>query len=75
MGLFSSKSKKDAPPVRRDVVRRLIKLGMEESDAGDRDIDSPEWKRANRRFTEAKNSASQAEVTAANEALSRHGYY
>ncbi|WP_432051147.1 hypothetical protein [Verrucosispora sp. NA02020] len=37
MGLFSKKSA--PPPVDRRVVMDLIKAGMDETDAADRDID------------------------------------
>lgn len=71
MGLF----RKDKPePVRRDQVLRLISLGMRETDAADRDIDSPEFDRAKTAYDIAASSATPAEVRAAHRALKRHGY-
>ncbi|MEU8327132.1 hypothetical protein ACGFH8_11870 [Micromonospora sp. NPDC049175] len=73
MGLFSSKPK-PAPPINRDVVRNLLKLGMAETDAADRDIDSPEFDAAKTKFERAFRAAAPADQTAAYEALRRHGY-
>jgi hypothetical protein len=60
--------------VRRDQVLRLIKLGMEETDAADRDIDSPEFQQAKERQAAEASVSTQAELRAAYDALKRHGY-
>lgn len=73
MGLFSSKKPTPAP-INRDVVRNLLKLGMAETDAADRDIDSPEFDAAKSKFERAMRSAAPADQAAAYEALKRHGY-
>lgn len=73
MGLFRSKNPAPAP-VNRDVVRSLLKLGMAETDAADRDIDSPEFDAAKARFDRAFRDAAPADQAAAYEALRRHGY-
>jgi hypothetical protein len=72
MGLFNNKPK--ASPVRRDQVRRLIKLGMEETDAADRDIESPEFRKAQARRDTEVGKSTKAELEAAHTALRRHGY-
>lgn len=59
---------------RRTEVLRLINLGMAETDAADRDIDSPQFDQAKARFDDALATATQAEKTAAFDALKRHGY-
>ncbi|WP_055480865.1 hypothetical protein [Sphaerimonospora mesophila] len=77
MGLFSKKKPTPEPPVRRDQVLRLIKLGMEETDAADRDIDeidSPLFNAAKARMDAELNRSTQAEINAAYDALKRHGY-
>jgi len=73
MGLFSSKPK-PATPINRDAVRNLLKLGMAETDAADRDIDSPEFDAAKVKFERALRAAAPADQAAAYEALKRHGY-
>lgn len=73
MGLFGGK--KQAPePVRRDEVLKLIKLGMRETDAADRDIHSPDFDRAKAKYDAAVLKSTLAERRAAHEALRRHGY-
>lgn len=72
MSLFRRKA--TPPPVDRRVVMDLIKLGMDETDAADRDIDSPDFTTARDRFNAALGKASQAEKNAAIDALRRHGY-
>lgn len=72
MGLFSKKA--SSPPVRNDVVRDLLKLGMKETDAADRDIESKAFDDAKRAFDKRASQATQAELRAAHEALQRHGY-
>lgn len=47
---------------------------MTETDAADRDIDSPEFDAAKSRFERAFRSAAPADQAAAYEALKRHGY-
>ncbi|MEU4640807.1 hypothetical protein [Micromonospora sp. NPDC023814] len=67
--------RKPAPGrVRKNHVLRLINLGMAETDAADRDIDGPDFARAKARFDEAVNEATQAEMSAAFDALRRNGY-
>ncbi len=61
-------------PVRRDQVMKLINLGMKETDAADRDIDSPEFDKARDAFNSAMRKATPAEKAAAYDALKRHGY-
>lgn len=76
MGLFGKKTPPQ-PPVRNDQVRRLLKLGMEETDAADRDINepgSPKFNRAKARMDAEMRKSTQAEIRAAHEALKRHGY-
>ncbi|MFG3557421.1 hypothetical protein ACGGAQ_23845 [Micromonospora sp. NPDC047557] len=53
---------------------RLIKLGMDETDAADRDIDGPGFDKAKNAFDAAKDGCTKAELTAAYDALRRHGY-
>lgn len=72
MGLFGGK--KDEPVVRRDKVRNLLKLGMAETDAADRGVDSPEFARAKSALEKEMGQCTQAELRAAHEALRRHGY-
>lgn len=72
MGLFSKKTPPPAPD--RDTVRNLLKLGMAETDAADRDIDSPEFRKAKGQFETALRAARKAEADAAIAALRRHGY-
>ncbi|MEV0214354.1 hypothetical protein [Micromonospora sp. NPDC050695] len=72
MGLFSRTPQPE--PVRRDTVMNLIKLGMAETDAADRDIDSTDFDQAKERFELAMRDATPAETTAAFDALRRHGY-
>lgn len=77
MGLFNRK--RPAPePVDRGRVMRLIQLGMAATDAGDRDLlddePSPEFIRAKAEFDKALRDATQAEKTAALDAIRRHGY-
>jgi hypothetical protein len=61
-------------PVRRHEVLRLINLGMAETDAADHDINGPGFDQAKARFDGALATATQAEKTAAFNALKRHGY-
>lgn len=73
MGWFSGKkpSSPDPPPVRRDQVRKLLKLGMEWY-GGDPDGDDFE---ANRdRYNRALTKSTQAEIDYVEAALERHGY-
>ncbi|MFI7596674.1 hypothetical protein [Actinoplanes sp. NPDC049681] len=72
MGIFSRKDPE--PPVRREVVRELLKLGMKETDAADCDIDSREFTRAKNAFDRAARNSTQAEPRAAHAALRRQGY-
>lgn len=76
MGLFRKKT--PAPePVRKDQIRRLIKLGMAETDAADRDIDNAnprQFNRAKALHDAAISASTLAERRAASEALRRHGY-
>lgn len=73
MGLFGG-SKKTEPAVRRDKVMRLLDLGMKETDAADRDIDSKEFARAKAALEAEMGNCTQAELRAAHSALKRHGY-
>ncbi|TDC44671.1 hypothetical protein E1258_31400 [Micromonospora sp. KC207] len=72
MGLFSKKP--PPPPPDRDTVMSLLKLGMDETDAADRDIDSREFRAAKDKFETALRAAPKAEADAALDALRRHGY-
>lgn len=72
MGFFNRTPEPE--PVRRDVVLNLTRLGMVETDAADRDIDSPDFDDAKARFERAARNATPAETAAAYEALRRHGY-
>lgn len=77
MGWFNSK-KPTPPTVDNNRVRTLLKLGMKETDAADRDLFSPhasrEFKRAKGAFDAELGKATQAEKAKAFEALRRHGY-
>ena len=73
MGLFGG-SKKTEPVVRRDKVRILLKLGMEETDAADRGVDTKEFARAKAALEKEMGNCTQAELRAAHAALKRHGY-
>ncbi|PZF88573.1 hypothetical protein [Micromonospora deserti] len=68
------RKQRDPEPVRRDKVMRLIQLGMAETDAADRDIDSPTFDKAKATFNAAKDRCTKAELAAAYDALRRHGY-
>ncbi|MEU7934534.1 MULTISPECIES: hypothetical protein [Micromonospora] len=68
------RKKRDAQPVRKDRVMRLITLGMRETDAADRDIDGPEFDQAKGAFEAALRESTWAERQAAIDALRRHGY-
>lgn len=76
MGLFSSKKAKqtketEGPPLRRDLVREALRLGMTWH-GGDPDGDDFE---ANRnRYYRALNRCTRAEVDYVEAALERHGY-
>jgi hypothetical protein len=70
MGLFSKKPE----PVRNGVVRDLLKLGMRETDAADRDIDSKTFDAAKRAYDQCAAKATEAERRVAHAALRRHGY-
>lgn len=76
MGLFSSKKTKQTtppkdPPVRRDLVRTALQLGMDWY-GGDPDGDDFE---ANRnRYYRALKKCNRAEVDYVEAALERHGY-
>lgn len=76
MGLFSGKPKPE--PVRNDKVRELLKLGMKETDAGDRhlfdDETGAEFQQAKAAYSKAASDATPAELRAAHEAMKRHGY-
>lgn len=72
MGLFSRKSPE--PPVRRDQVRELLNLGMKETDAADRDINSAAFQKAKAAYDRVAKKATPAELRAAHAALNRHGY-
>ncbi|MDM4720125.1 hypothetical protein QTQ03_26530 [Micromonospora sp. WMMA1363] len=74
MGLFSKKPTPTPAPINRDAVRTLLKLGMAETDAADRDIDSREFRDAKTTFERAFRSAAPADQAAAYDALRRHGY-
>ncbi|NBE80285.1 hypothetical protein [Micromonospora rubida] len=74
MGLFGKKPPPPAPAADRRTVMNLVKLGMAETDAADRDIDSPEFDAAKVRFERALRQAPPAEQAAAVNALRRHGY-
>jgi hypothetical protein len=73
VGLFSSKkmSNPDPPPVRRDQVRKALKLGMAWY-GGDPDGDDFEEKRD--RYYRALAKSTQAEIDFVEAALERHGY-
>ncbi|MGN9803446.1 hypothetical protein [Micromonospora sp. L32] len=73
MGIFGKRPDPE-PPVRKDQVMRLIKLGMAETDAADRDIDSPVFDKAKAALDAASRNATKAEQKAAYDALRRHGY-
>ncbi|MEV6344109.1 hypothetical protein [Actinoplanes sp. NPDC051851] len=68
------RKKPQEPPLRREVVLELVRLGMVESDASDRNIDSDEFEAAKNAFDRARRTATRAEVSAAFEALTRNGY-
>ncbi|WP_431937354.1 hypothetical protein [Micromonospora sp. RP3T] len=68
------RKRSESEPVRRDQVMKLINLGMKETDAADRDIDSPEFDRARDAFNSALGNATPAEKDAVFDALKRHGY-
>lgn len=72
MGLFSKRQPE--PPVRRDQVLNLIKLGMKETDEAERDIDSKRFEHARDEYDRAMKNATPAERKAAIEAKRRHGY-
>lgn len=72
MGLFNRTPK--SQPVDRDTVLNLIKLGMVETDAADRDIDSPEFDQAKARFEQALGDGIPEDKAAAFDALRLHGY-
>ncbi len=72
MGIFGRKP--DPAPINRNVVRNLLKLGMAETEAAERDIDSPEFDKARAAFELASCFASPADRAAAYAALKRHGY-
>lgn len=70
---------KKQPParksVRRDVVRNILLASMRETDVGDRtDCLGPEWERAKSARSDALKGATRAEITAAFDAVRRHGY-
>lgn len=80
MGFFGRKSDKpaDPPPIRRDQVRRLMKTGMDRSEALDRDMDETnpkDWERLVKADGAAWRDATPAERKAAADALNRHGYW
>ena len=74
MGLF----RKHTPPERgdRDQVMRLIKAGMDLTDANDRDIDhdDPRVGVAQQAWYREVDHSTKAEQDQAHEALRRHGY-
>ncbi|GAA2860318.1 hypothetical protein [Nonomuraea rubra] len=73
MGLFSNKKtpSPDPPPLRRNLVRNLLKLGMTWY-GGDPDGDDFE---ANRdRYYRARAKCTKAEIDYVEDALERHGY-
>lgn len=72
MGLFSKRQPE--PPVRRDQVMKLLKLGMKETDAADRDIDSAAFDQAKAAYDRESGKSTQAELKAARDTLNRHGY-
>ncbi|NYT93737.1 hypothetical protein [Salinispora sp. H7-4] len=74
MGLFSKKPAPAPAPINRDAVRTLLTLGMAETDAADRNIDSPSFRAAKAKFERAFRSATPADQAAAYDALRRHGY-
>ncbi|WP_158273901.1 hypothetical protein [Micromonospora sp. RP3T] len=53
---------------------KLINLGMKETDAADRDIESPAFIKARDAFNSALGNATPAEKDAVFDALKRHGY-
>ncbi|WP_207914608.1 hypothetical protein [Micromonospora sp. KC213] len=68
------RKRSESEPVRKDKVMRLVKLGMAETDAADRDIDSPAFDKAKAAYEAAMDGCTKAELSAAYEALKRHGY-
>lgn len=76
MKIFRSKRSDQGggDPLCRDVVMRLINLGMREFDAACRDIDSDEFARAKAERDAAFSAATPAERDRAWEALQRNGY-
>lgn len=72
MGLFSKKPEQE--PVRNDKVRDLLRLGMKETDAADRSVDSAAFRKAQKAYDDASRGATQAELRAAHKALRRNGY-
>ncbi|WP_101791046.1 hypothetical protein [Nonomuraea indica] len=73
MGLFSSKktSDPDPPPVRRDLVREALKLGMVWYGG---DPDGDDFKANRDRYYRALDKCTGAEVDYVEAALLRHGY-
>jgi hypothetical protein len=72
MSLFSKKPA--PPPVDNNRIRNLLKLGMRETEAADRNVDSPAFQQAKAAFDAELGKATQAEKAKAFEALKRHGY-
>lgn len=66
--------KVQGPPVRRECVRELLKLGMKETDAADRSVDGADFQQAKTAYDDASRKATLAERREAHEALRRHGY-
>lgn len=66
--------KATSPPVDNNRVRNLLKLGMKETEAADRDVDSPEFQQAKAAFDAELGKATPAEKAKAFDALQRHGY-
>jgi hypothetical protein len=73
MGLFSKRTPKEKL-VRPDQVLKLVNLGMRETDAADRDIDSKDFQQAKEAFDNALRDSTLAEKTKAFDALRRHAY-
>jgi len=72
------KSTPESAPVRRDQVRKLMKTGMDRSEALDRDMDQTDpadWERIVAADAAAWRNATPAERRAAADALDRHGYW
>jgi hypothetical protein len=74
MGIF--KRAPQPEPVDRDRVMRLIKAGMDRTDAHDADLhgDSPRVGQAEQAWHTEASRSTKTELARAYEALTRHGY-